>query len=55
MLKFGHIGKQIRNKWKFLCVVLENDGEYRVRYEKVLHRDKEERNVLHTVKRMWDN
>jgi hypothetical protein len=35
--------------------VLEKNGEDRVRNEEVLHRIKEERNVLHTIKRRKAN
>jgi hypothetical protein len=44
---------------KFLNVVLEKNGEDswtdRVRNEEVLHRVKEERNILHTIKKRKAN
>jgi hypothetical protein len=59
VLKRGHFRNQIRNAWKVFNVVLEKNGEdqwsNRVRNEEVLHRVKEERNILHTIKRRKAN
>jgi hypothetical protein len=58
VLEFVHFGKQIRNVWR----VFKYGGEKgriiqtdRVRNEEVLHRIKEERNILQTVKRRQAN
>jgi hypothetical protein len=55
VLKVGHFGKYIRNKWKILK---SGAGEVRrrsvgpiVRNEEVLHTVKEERNILNEIKR----
>ena len=60
LLKIGHFGKQIRKTWKVLkCGTGEgrrrSSWTDRVRNEEVLHRIKEERNILHTVKRRKAN
>jgi hypothetical protein len=48
MLKLGHFGKYIRNT----CKVLKCGAGEGWRNEEVLHRVKEGRNILHTIKRM---
>jgi hypothetical protein len=55
MLKCGYFRKQIRNTWKSFEIWCWRRMEKiswadRVRNEEVLHRVKEERNILHTIK-----
>ena len=58
VLKRGHLGKESEISGKFRNVVLEEDEKIsrsdRVRNEDVLRRVKEERNILHAVKRRED-
>jgi hypothetical protein len=48
VLKLGNFGKYIRNTWRGTEKISWTDC---VRNEEVLHRVKEERNIIHTVKR----
>jgi hypothetical protein len=54
-MKIGHFESGSETSGKILNVVLVKDGEDqlradRVRNEEVLHRVKEEKNILHTIK-----
>jgi hypothetical protein len=59
VVKLGHFGKWNRNTEKFLNVELEKDGEDlwadRVRNETALHKVKEKKNIIHTIKRRKTN
>jgi hypothetical protein len=60
VLKRGHFGKLIRSTWKILKCGIGKEWRRsvwtdRVRNEEVLHRVKEERNILHTIKRRKAN
>jgi hypothetical protein len=58
-VRFFKLLKEMISILKLLKFVLEKDGEDRldgsVKNEEVLHRVKEERNILHTAKRMKSN
>jgi hypothetical protein len=55
---FGHSGKPIKIPLQFRTVVLEKDGDQldpSCEKQKVLYSGREERNVLHTMKRTKAN